>query len=60
MNGGQTVTLAPGDVVIIPLAFWYRFRHEIILVSALAVLINLYFTAEIANRSTQTAKVSGR
>ncbi len=58
LNNGQTVTLSPGDVVVIPEAFWYRFRDEITVVTTLAVFINLYFT--IANRPTQAAKVSNR
>jgi hypothetical protein len=58
LNNGQTVTLSPGDVVVIPEAFWYRFRDEITVVTTLAVFINLYFT--IANRPTQAAKASNR
>jgi hypothetical protein len=58
LNNGQTITLSPGDVVVIPEAFWYRFRDEITVVTTLAVFINLYFT--IANRPTQAAKVSHR
>lgn len=58
LNSGQTTTLSPGDVVIVPESFWYRFRDEITIVTSLAVFVNLYFT--IANRPSQTANASRR
>ena len=58
LNTGQTTTLSPGDVVIVPELFWYRFRDEITIITSLAVFVNLYFS--IANRPTQAAKVSRR
>jgi len=58
LNSGQTLTLSPGDVVIVPESFWYRFRDEITIVTSLAVFVNLYFT--IANRQASTARMSRR
>jgi len=54
LDGGQTVTLSPGDVVIVPEAFWYRFRDEIAIVSTLATFVTLYFSVYNATRTART------
>jgi hypothetical protein len=47
IGSGKPVPLTPGDVVIVPRAFWYTFRDELAIVTSLAIFVNLYFT--IAN-----------
>lgn len=54
LDGGQTVTLSPGDVVIVPEAFWYRFRDQITIISTLATFVTLYFTVYNATRTAKT------
>jgi hypothetical protein len=48
LNGGQTVTLSPEDIVIVPEALWYRFQGQfgnlMSLVTDVATLISLYLT----------------
>ena len=41
---GETITLSPGDVVIIKRNFWPKFRETISIVSSFAVFINLAYT----------------
>lgn len=59
LNGGQTITLSPGDVVIIPEAFWYRFRDQLAIVTSLATFVTLYLTVELANRRTTSTSALG-
>jgi hypothetical protein len=47
IGSGKLIRLTPGDVVIVPRAFWYTFRDELAIVTSLAIFVNLYFT--IAN-----------
>ena len=58
LSTGQTTTLSPGDVVVVPELFWYRFRDELTIITSLAVFVNLYFS--IASRTSQTAKANHR
>jgi len=38
---GDVVALSPGDVVIVPRTWWYSVRDQFVVVSTVAVLVNL-------------------
>lgn len=41
LERGDVISLTPGDVVIVPRSWWYSVREQFVVVSTVAVLVNL-------------------
>jgi protein involved in polysaccharide export with SLBB domain len=64
LNGGQTVTLSPEDIVIVPEALWYgfqdRFQSVITLVTDVATFVSLYLTIVEVTKLSHTQTLGSR